>query len=126
MKDRIHNLRKRLGLSQTAFGERIGLKKSAISKLESGAYELTDQSVLIICREFGVNMDWLRNGEGEMFQKSAANLGLKFSFRELTNHMLETFEQLCPEQQQAVLEYAQRVVSNLAAQDGGDKPRGSP
>lgn len=126
MKERICELRNHFKLSQTAFGARIGLKKSTISRIESGEHAPTEQTIISICREFGVSMDWLRNGEGEMFQKSAANLSLKFSFRELTNHMLETFEQLCPEQQQAVLEYARRVVGNLASQDSGDKPRGSP
>ena len=101
-----------MGLSQPAFGERIGLKKSAISKLETGAYHLTEQSLLSICREFNVNMEWLRTGEGEMFQKSKAQaLGRKFSFKNLTVQMLETFEQLTPEQQDAVLTYARQVVA---------------
>lgn len=125
MKDRIFVLRKRLNLSQTVFGERIGLKKSAISKIESGAYSVTEQTLLSICREFHVCMEWLRTGEGEMFStSSAAALGRKFSFKELTVRMLETFEQLTPEHQEAVLDYAHKVVASLNAPpiDAADKP----
>lgn len=59
-------LRKFLGFSGEKFGERIGLKKSAISKIELGTVNLTDQVIISICREFGVSEQWLRTGEGEM------------------------------------------------------------
>lgn len=114
MKDRIFSLRKQLKLSQTAFGVRIGLKKSAISKIESGAYAVTEQTLLSICREFHVSPEWLRTGEGEMFATSSATaLGNKFSFKELTVRMLEAFEHLPSEKQEAVLEYARTVVNSI-------------
>lgn len=68
MKDRIKALRKELGLSGEKFGERIGVKKAAISKIESGAVGLSDSNILAICREFNVNEEWLRTGTGEMFK----------------------------------------------------------
>ena len=68
MKDRIKALRKELGLSGEKFGERIGVKKAAISKIESGAVGLSDSNILAICREFNVNEEWVRTGSGEMFK----------------------------------------------------------
>ena len=68
MKDRIKALRKELGLSGEKFGERIGVKKAAISKIESGVVGLSDSNILAICREFNVNEEWLRSGTGEMFK----------------------------------------------------------
>ena len=68
MNDRIKELRKELGLSGEKFGERIGVKKAAISKIESGVVGLSDSNILAICREFNVNEDWLRYGTGEMFK----------------------------------------------------------
>lgn len=65
--ERIRELRKSFGLSGEKFGERIGLKKVAISQIETGRSMPTEQTVLSICREFGVSEDWLRNGEGDMF-----------------------------------------------------------
>lgn len=65
--ERIRELRKSFGLSGEKFGERIGLKKVAISQIETGRSMPTEQTVLSICREFGVSEDWLRNGNGDMF-----------------------------------------------------------
>ena len=65
--ERIKDLRKALGLTQERFGERVGLKKSAISQIESGVNGVTDQLRLAVFREFNVNEDWLSTGEGSMF-----------------------------------------------------------
>ena len=65
--ERIKDLRKALGLTQERFGERVGLKKSAISQIESGVNGVTDQLRLAVCREFNVSEDWLRTGGGSMF-----------------------------------------------------------
>ena len=65
--ERVKELRKSLGLTQEKFGERVGLKKSAISQIESGVNGVTDQLRLAVFREFNVNEDWLSTGEGSMF-----------------------------------------------------------
>ena len=49
------------------FGEPLGLKKSALSLIESGKNALTEQNIKAICRVYHVNESWLRTGEGEMF-----------------------------------------------------------
>ena len=67
MNDRIKELRTALKLSQKAFGARLGVTDAAISSIESGRRNLTDQMEISICREFNVNKNWLRTGEGEMF-----------------------------------------------------------
>ena len=67
--ERVKELRKSLGLTQEKFGERVGLKKSAISQIESGVNGVTDQLRLAVFREFNVNEDWLRTGEGSMFSE---------------------------------------------------------
>ena len=67
MKERIKAIRKALGLSGENFGKRIGLKKVAISQVETGRTNPTEQTIVSICREFNVSEDWLRNGEGDMF-----------------------------------------------------------
>lgn len=67
--ERIKQLRKELKLSGEKFGEKLGVKRSAISDIETGRNNLTDQMFLSICREFNVNENWLRTGEGEMFLK---------------------------------------------------------
>lgn len=65
--ERVKIVRKTLGLSGEKFGERLCITKSSISNIESGNRNLTEQNINAICREFNVNEDWLRNGNGEMF-----------------------------------------------------------
>ena len=68
MGERVKELRTVLGLSGEKFGEKIGVKRSAISDIERGRNNLSEQNILAICREFNVNEDWLRTGSGEMFK----------------------------------------------------------
>ena len=68
MGERVKELRTALGLSGEKFGEKIGVKRSAISDIERGRNNLSEQNILAICREFNVNEEWLRTGMGEMFK----------------------------------------------------------
>lgn len=67
MKERIRKLRKHLDLTQKEFGERIGIKGTTIANYELGRNEPIDAVISLICREFNVREEWLRNGTGEMF-----------------------------------------------------------
>lgn len=67
MNERIKQLRKTLGLSGTEFGAKLGLTRMSVSNLEAGRYNLTEQTIKSICREFNVSEDWLRTGTGDMF-----------------------------------------------------------
>lgn len=67
MKERIKELRNELGLSAEKFGSRLGVTRSAISRIENGIVNVTEQMQKSICREFNVNEEWLRHGTGEMF-----------------------------------------------------------
>lgn len=65
--ERIRLIRKELNLTLEKFGEKLGVQRSAVSKIERGERGLTDQMIISICREFNVNYDYLVDGEGEMF-----------------------------------------------------------
>ena len=57
-------IRKAKKLSQEAFGEKLGITKSSVSLLESGKNNPSEQTIMLICKEFGINEVWLRTGEG--------------------------------------------------------------
>lgn len=65
--ERVKEVRKTLGLTLEKFGDRLGIKKAAVSKIERGENSLTDANIKAICREFSVDYMWLTTGEGEMF-----------------------------------------------------------
>lgn len=65
--ERVKIIRKEQCLTLEKFGKKLGVTKVAISNIENGNRNLTNQMILSICREFGVNEEWLRDGTCEMF-----------------------------------------------------------
>lgn len=65
--ERVKEIRKALGLTLEKFGENVGVGKTAISNIEKGNRNLTEQMTKSICREYNVDYMWLTTGEGEMF-----------------------------------------------------------
>lgn len=65
--ERIGEVRNTLGLTLEKFGDRLGVTKVAISNIEKGNRNLTEQMTKAICREFNVDYMWLTTGDGEMF-----------------------------------------------------------
>lgn len=84
MKERIKILRKHLGLTQQKFADRLGLKRQTIASYEIGNIEPSASTLLLICKEFNINEQWLRFGDGEMkqnsdmdFEKICADIGVR-------------------------------------------------
>lgn len=71
---RIKDIRSAVGLSQEAFGTRIGVSGASVSYIENGERNLTDRMARDVCREFNVNPDWLEHGDGEMFLRPSEEL----------------------------------------------------
>lgn len=66
MNERVKQIRKYNKLTLEQFGVRLGVTKTAISNIENSNRNLTEQMIKSICREFNVNENWLRTGEGDM------------------------------------------------------------
>ena len=66
---RIHELRKTLGLSQNAFGARLGVSHAHISRIESGKENSSLTLQKLIVWEYGVNREWLLTGTGKMLDQ---------------------------------------------------------
>ena len=66
---RIKELRKAKGLTQQEFAERVSSKQSTIATYESDRNAPSDAVISLICREFNVREEWLRDGTGEMFEQ---------------------------------------------------------
>ena len=69
MHERIRQVRRHFGLTLEQFGERIGLKKSVLSRIENGYSMPQEQTLRLICRVFGVSYAWLKDGLGEMLEE---------------------------------------------------------
>lgn len=67
MNERLKELRKELKLTQQEFADKLNIKRGTMANYEIGRNEPIDAVISLICREFNVNEEWLRNGTGEMF-----------------------------------------------------------
>ena len=67
--ERVRYIRESKGLNQTEFGKQIGLSRDAIANIEGDRVGVKDLTISMICREFNVREEWLRDGEGEPFLK---------------------------------------------------------
>lgn len=62
MEKRIQKVRTDANLTQPEFGNRLGISKSAVQKLEYGG-KPSEQTIRAICEKFGVNRQWLETGD---------------------------------------------------------------
>lgn len=71
MNERFRQIRNAEKMSQTEFGELLGITKSGVSDIESGRRNVTEQHIIMLqnCKKLKgmINIDWLRTGEGDMY-----------------------------------------------------------
>jgi transcriptional regulator with XRE-family HTH domain len=67
LEERLKTLRKKLGLTQQEFSDRLGIQRSTYSKYELGTNIPTSAVINLICDRCHVSENWLRTGEGPMF-----------------------------------------------------------
>ena len=114
-------------MSQKAFGDAIGLAQRSISNIESGTIEITQRNIDAICRVFNVNEEWLRTGEGEMFNppKELTYLDKLAAEKGLTPEdmvLIKSFLELPPEMRKSVIEFGKNFMRIMSAQLGLEPP----
>lgn len=119
--ERIKQVRKSINLTLEEFGAHIGITRAAMSKVENGRRNVTEQVRRAVCREFGVNEEWLLTGEGEMFlEPLSRQLDAIYQRHQLTPEdriMMEEFLLLGPEVRRGILDYIHRVSKRLSQRE---------
>lgn len=117
MNERIKQIRREQGLTQAEFAERIGLKQNSIALIESGKRNISDQAVLSICREYGVNEEWLRTGDGDKFIPDSNDeleaLAKKYDLSNADQVLIEKYVNLKPGSREAIINFITDVVAGL-------------
>lgn len=125
MKERVKELRKELKLTMEKFGERLGVGKTAISKIEKGENSLTDQMFKAICNVNWdgryVNEEWLRGNSKKMFKADPGNelkaLAEKYGLSDAAYVMVEKFVNLKPEAQETIFNYIREVAAAFQSEE---------
>ena len=92
LNERIKAIRNAVGKSQTDFAKELSVSRSAICKMESGENYPSEQTIKLICSEFNVNEEWLRTGNGEMFQPITKNDEISKLFGEVLKENNDDFK----------------------------------
>ena len=72
--ERIKEIRSQLKMSQVEFSERIFLSKSFYGDIEIGKKKVNDRIIFIVSKQFNVNEEWIRTGNGGMFMDSLPDI----------------------------------------------------
>jgi len=92
---RIKELREKLGLNQRKFSKLLSLSGGYIAGIEVNLRKVNDRLIKLIISQFGVNEDWLRSGNGQIFTKKKTN--------EKDMRLLSLYNDLPPHFQDVVL-----------------------
>lgn len=122
MKDRIKEVRKYAELSQTKFAEKLKISRSAMSKLESGENTPSEQTISLICKEFNIREEWLRTGNGEMYnEKDGTFTGLLAELEETDDEFIKSlitvYMGLDEDSKQALRKIADGMAEKYKKQD---------
>ena len=71
--ERVKYIRNSINLTQEEFGEKLTVAQTYLSQIENGDRDVTEKILKLICLQYNVNENWLRTGEGEIFNKEREN-----------------------------------------------------
>lgn len=122
---RIRELRKTLKLNQSEFASRIGSVQNTITGYETGRREPSNQVIALICREFNVNEDWLRTGDGDIFtpvsrdEEIAAFMGdvMRGETPDFRRRLMAVLAKLEPAEWELLEKMAQKLADECKEED---------
>ena len=113
---RIKELRKNiLKLNQTDFAAPLGLNQSTIGGYENDFRNVSDATILAICREYGVSEQWLRTGEGEVFASNrvpstiVSGLAQEYDLDLMDQNLIAEYLKLDKQSRDVLKEYIRKV-----------------
>lgn len=121
--ERVKEIRKSEKLTMESFGEKLGVGRTAISNIENRKRNVTDQMIKSICREFGYNEEWLRNGiepkkpiidEDMEYGQICAKLGISDN---RAKQIILNYGRFSPDDKKLFWEYIDRLIHTAEQSD---------
>ena len=83
--DRLKLIRQEFRMNQMELADKLGVSQNAVSQYETGARNLSDDLKEKLCEQFGIDLNWLITGRGEMYdgaEPAAKDVPQAFSMNE--------------------------------------------
>lgn len=114
---RIKEVRQTFKLSMGKFGDRIGVTASSINKIEKGENNPSEQTIKLICKEFGIDYFWLTEGTGNKYvqlpETLLDKLAERYKLSERGKIILKTYVNATEEQQNALEDFLLTLAENM-------------
>ncbi len=122
---RLNELRKSIKLTQSDFGSRIGIKHNTVGQMESGDRTITDRTIMGICKEFNVNEEWFRTGEGDMYNKVTTqsqldDLSIELNLSTVCDSILNAYSKMDEKQQKTIDSFLNEVIIGALKKSNSD------
>lgn len=119
--ERVRQIRAALKMTQTDFGKRISVSQNYLTNIETGRREITEKLIKLICLEYNVNEEWLRDGKGPMFIENdetiISEVAAQYHLGDLDKAIMKVFLELSPEKREAFKEFAFSLVDTVLNDD---------
>lgn len=122
MNERIKQIRKLSNLTQQEFADKIKVKRNTVATYEMGRSIPSDSAIALICREFNVNENWLRNGEGPMYKERDGSFtemlsDIDDSDDDFIKNIIKIYMELDEDSKAALKKVAKKMAEKYQKQD---------
>ena len=107
--DRIREIRESQGMTRAQFAERLGITAAEITNVEFGKIKnMASKESLFrsIAAEFGVSLDWIKTGEGDMYAQIS---GIQKD--PVVEGFLQFLRERTPEQKELIAQQLRELVA---------------
>lgn len=98
---RVKQVRQALNLSKAKFAKALSMSNGYVAGIELEHNKVNGRIIKLICYTFHVNENWLRTGEGDMFEEEPA---------QFVGFASEIFNRLKPEYQEYILKQMDQLL----------------
>ena len=77
---RLKNIRQALNLTQAEFGARLNISKQFYSNIETDRTLLNNEKLVLLFKDYNVNLNYLLGGQLPMFNNNNNNISLQDDF----------------------------------------------
>ena len=120
--ERIRYFRKEIQeLTQEEFSKRINIGRANVASIEKNRIAVTDRVISDICNAFSLSEQWLRTGEGEMYEETETTLfnsfAKQYDLSEAEQRAARYLLNLTSEERQQILHHIVRLAEAITSTD---------
>ena len=98
-------------MSRNEFSKQIHISPSSLGEIETGVRNVNDRIVQLICSKFGVNWNWIKTGNGGMFDEEKPDTRIENLIR-IYKQLDRTLQDYLFEQLECLLKLNNKIHDN--------------